>query len=161
MRWLIVLLLSLPLQAANSDALTGITTNDLIKHIKVLASDEFEGRAPGTVGEERTLDYLLKQFKTVGLKPGNPDGSYFQNVPLVGITGQPEASLTAGGKPLEIFLPRDCVIWSKRVAPEIKVENTDVVFVGYGVVAPEYQWDDFKDVDVRGKTVLMLVNDPP
>jgi Zn-dependent M28 family amino/carboxypeptidase len=162
MRWLIVLLLfALRLQAANSAAITTITTNDLLKHIRVLASDEFEGRAPGTPGEERTLDYLLKQFKAFGLKPGNPDGTYFQNVPLVGITGQPEASFTAGGKPLELFLPRDCVIWSKRLAREIKVANTDVAFAGYGIVAPEYQWDDFKDVDVRGKTVLMLVNDPP
>ena len=162
MRWLIVLLLfASRLQAANSGAITSITTNDLLKHIRVLASDEFEGRAPGTPGEERTLDYLLKEFKVIGLKPGNPDGTYFQNVPLVGITGQPEATLSAGGKPLEIFLPRDCVIWSKRLAPEVKVANTDVVFGGYGVVAPEYQWDDFKDVDVRGKTILMLVNDPP
>src|SRR5688572_9171546 len=78
-----------------------ITTNDLIKHIHVLASDEFEGRGPGTPGEERTVGYLLKQFKTMGLRPGNPDGSYFQNVQLVGITGEPSASLSAGGKPLE------------------------------------------------------------
>lgn len=138
-----------------------ITTNDLIKHIHVLASDEFEGRGPGTPGEERTVDYLLKQFKTTGLRPGNPDGSYFQNVQLVGITGEPSASLSAGGKPLEVFLPRDCVIWSRRLTPEIKVDESDVVFVGYGIVAPEYQWDDFKGMDVRGKTILMLVNDPP
>ena len=151
----------LAIAARGSEALASITTNDLLRHIRVLASDEFEGRAPGTPGEERTLDYLLKQFKAFALKPGNPDGTYFQNVPLVGITGQPAASLVARGKPLEIFLPRDCVIWSRRVTPIIAVKDTDVIFVGYGVVAPEYQWDDFKDVDVRGKTVLMLVNDPP
>src|SRR5688572_15300945 len=147
--------------SAPKETLASITTNDLLKHIQVLASDEFEGRGPGTPGEERTLDYLLKQFKGMGLQPGNPDGTYFQNVPLVGITGEPAASLTVGGKPLEVFLPRDCVIWSRRLAPEIKVPDTDVGVVGYGIVAPEYQWDDFKDVDVRGKTILMLVNDPP
>ena len=147
--------------ASPKEALGSINTNDLLKHVRVLASDEFEGRAPGTPGEERTLDYLLKQFKGMGLQPGNPDGTYFQDVPLVGITGEPEASIAAGGKALEMFLPRDCVIWSRRLTPEIKVEDTDVVFVGYGIIAPEYQWDDFKDVDVRGKTILMLVNDPP
>src|SRR5688572_9780638 len=131
---------------APQEPLASITTNDLLKHIQVLASDEFEGRAPGTPGEERTLDYLLKEFKGIGLRPGNPDGTYFQNVPLVGITGEPSATLSAGGKPLEVFLPRDCVIWSRRLAPDINVPDTDVVFVGYGIVAPEYQWDDFKDV---------------
>jgi Zn-dependent M28 family amino/carboxypeptidase len=162
MHWLLVLLFSLVgAHASTSEALGSITTNDLLKHIRVLASDDFDGRAPGTPGEDRTIDYLLKQFKVIGLQPGNPDGTYVQNVPLVGITGQSSASLSAGGKPLEVFVPRDCVIWSKRLAPEIKVENTDIVFVGYGIVAPEYQWDDFKDVDVRGKTILMLVNDPP
>src|SRR5688572_12187285 len=104
--------------ASPRNALSSITTNDLLKHIEVLASDEFEGREPGSRGEERTLDYLLKEFKRIGLQPGNPDGSYFQNVQLVGITGEPSASLTAGGKPLEIFLPRDIVIWSRRLTPE-------------------------------------------
>src|SRR5687767_5802952 len=137
------------LAAAPKEALASITTNDLLKHIQVLASDEFEGREPGSPGEERTLDYLLKEFKRMGLQAGNPDGTYFQNVQLVGITGEPSASLTAGrdgppGRPLEIFLPRDAVIWSRRLIPEIKVDSTDIVFVGYGIVAPEYQWDDFK-----------------
>ena len=147
--------------ASASEAIASVTTNDLLRHIQVLASDAFEGRAPGTPGEERTLDYLLKQFKAFGLRPGNPNGTYLQEVPLVGITGQPAAELRVAGKPLEIFLPRDCVIWSRRVTPNVTVTDSDVVFVGYGVVAPEYQWDDFKDVDVRGKMILMLVNDPP
>jgi len=147
--------------AAAADAFASITTNGLLKHIRVLASDEFEGRAPGTAGEERTLDYLQKQFKRIGLQAGNPDDTYLQNVPLVGITGQPSATLTVGGKALEIFLPKDCVIWSRRVAQEVTVADSEIVFVGYGIVAPEYRWDDFKDVDVRGKTILMLINDPP
>src|SRR5436190_8630744 len=167
MRWKTILLAiaitshSDAVTADANEAIATITTNDLLKHIRVLASDEFEGRAPGTPGEERTVDYLQKQFKRIGLQPGNPDGTYLQDVPLVGITGQPSASLKAGGKPLDIFLPKDCVIWSRRVAEEITVPDSEMVFVGYGIVAPEYQWDDFKDVDVRGKTILMLINDPP
>src|SRR5436190_16635318 len=118
----------LAIAARGSEALASITTNDLLRHIRVLASDEFEGRAPGTPGEERTVDYLLKQFKAFGLQPGNPDGTYFQSVPLVGITGQPAAWLNVAGKPLEIFLPRDCVIWSRRTAPIVTVRDSDIVF---------------------------------
>jgi hypothetical protein len=147
--------------AEPKEAISSITTNDLIKHIQVLASDEFEGRGPGTPGEQKTLDYLVREFKGIGLQPGNPNGTFFQNVPLVGITSDPSASLTAGDKKLEVFLPRDLVLWSRHLEPEVQVNDTEVVFVGYGVVAPEYQWDDFKDMDVRGKTILILVSDPP
>lgn len=136
------------------------TTNDLLGHIRILASDEFEGRGPGTPGEERTVEYLIAQFKKLGAKPGNPDGSYIQNVPLVGFTAQPSLSFQTAGGRLDLGFPNDTVIWSRHVAPEVKVQNSDVIFVGYGVVAPEYGWDDFKDVDVRGKTIVMLVNDP-
>src|SRR5258706_3935828 len=131
-----------------------------MKHIRVLASDEFEGRAPGTPGEERTVDYISAQFKELGLKPGNPDGTYIQAVPLVGITSESTISLVAAGKPLELAIPKECVTWSRRGVPGVTVDDTEVVFVGYGVVASEYGWDDYKDVDVRGKTVLMLINDP-
>ena len=159
--WVVALFSSALPAAELKEALATITTNDLLKHIQILASDEFEGRGPGTPGEQKTVDYLVKQFKDLGLKPGNPNGSFFQNVPLVGIMSEPSASLIAGGKPLEVFLPRDLVLWSRHLEPKVQVESTDIVFVGYGIVAPEYQWDDFKDVDVRGKTILMLVNDPP
>lgn len=155
----LLLILAMAARAIADQA--SITTNDFIRHIQVLASDEFEGRGPGTAGEEKTVDYLVKQFKGMGLQPGNPDGSYIQNVQLVGITSEPSATLAAGDRRLEIFLPRDCVIWSRRLTPRTEVKDSDVVFVGYGIVAPEYQWDDFKDVDVRGKTILVLVNDPP
>ena len=159
--WIIATFTSVALAGDTKPALASITTNDLLKHIQVLASDEFEGRAPGSPGEQRTLDYLVRQFKAIGLQPGNPNGTFFQNVPLVGISSDPSATLTAASKPLEVFLPRDLVLWSRHLEPEVKVTDTDVVFVGYGIVAPEYQWDDFKGADVRGKTVLMLVNDPP
>lgn len=141
-------------------ALSSLTSDGIMQHVKVLASDEYEGRGPGTRGEELTVNYLTEQFKQMGLKPGNPDGTYVQKVPLVGFTAQPRASFSAGGKQFDLRFPDDYVAVSRRFVPDIKVENSDVVFVGYGVVAPEYGWDDYKDVDVRGKTIVMLINDP-
>jgi Zn-dependent M28 family amino/carboxypeptidase len=149
--------------AATADvqpALDAISGANLLGHIKTLASDEFEGRAPGTKGEDLTVKYLTDQFKGLGLKPGNPDGSYVQKVGLVGYAPKPEVSFTAGGKPVSVAAA-DYLARSPRFTPETKVENSDVVFVGYGVVAPEYGWDDFKGLDVKGKTIVMLVNDPP
>jgi Zn-dependent M28 family amino/carboxypeptidase len=141
-------------------ALDSITANDIMQHIKVISADEYEGRGPGTKGEELTVKYLTEQFQRIGLKPGNPDGTFVQKVPLVGFTGAPTASFTAGGKQLNLTFPQDYVAVSRRFAPESKVENSDMVFVGYGVVAPEYGWDDYKGLDVRGKTIVMLINDP-
>ncbi len=142
-------------------ALETISADEMLKHVKVLASDEFEGRAPGSRGEELSVDYISAQFKALGLRPGNPDGTYVQEVPLAGITSIPTAAFTIGGKTTTLGYPDDFVASSERLQPEIKVDKSDVVFVGYGVVAPEYGWDDYKDVDVRGKTILMLVGDPP
>jgi Zn-dependent M28 family amino/carboxypeptidase len=142
-------------------ALEMITPDGLLAHIKVLASDEFEGRAPGTKGEELSVKYISDQFKQIGLKPGNPDGTYTQEVPLAGIKSEPRMSFTISDKTSDLKYPDDFVASSARLQPEINIHNSDVVFVGYGVVAPEYGWDDFKDVDVRGKTLLMLIGDPP
>ncbi len=141
-------------------AFDSITANDILQHIKVLSSDEYEGRGPGTKGEELTVKYLTEQYQRIGLKPGNPDGTFVQKVPLVGFTAAPTASFTAGGKQLDLKFPQDYVAVSRRFVPESKVENSDMVFVGYGVVAPEYGWDDYKGLDVRGKTIVMLINDP-
>lgn len=141
-------------------ALDAISTNDIMQHTKTLSSDEYEGRGPGTKGEELSVKYLTEQYQRLGLKPGNPDGTYVQKVPLVGMTASTRASFTAGGKTMELKFPQDYVSVSRRFAPESKVENSDIVFVGYGVVAPEYGWDDYKGVDVRGKTIVMLINDP-
>jgi Zn-dependent M28 family amino/carboxypeptidase len=141
-------------------ALDSITANDILQHTKDISADEYEGRGPGTKGEELTVKYLTEQYQRLGLKPGNPDGTYVQKVPLVGFTGAPTASFTAGGKQLNLKFPQDYVAVSRRFVPESKVENSDVVFVGYGVVAPEYGWDDYKGVDVKGKTIVMLINDP-
>jgi Zn-dependent M28 family amino/carboxypeptidase len=142
-------------------ALDAITADGLLSHIKMLASDEFEGRAPGSKGEELSIKYIADQFKMVGLAPGNPDGTYFQEVPLAGIKSAPTASFVVGEQTTTLNYPDDYVASSARLQDQIKVDNSDIVFVGYGIVAPEYGWNDYKDVDVRGKTLLMLINDPP
>lgn len=138
-----------------------ITAGELLDHIEVLASDSFLGRAPGTVGGERTVAYLAEQFEALGLQPGNPDGGYTQDVPLVGVTTRSEASLDVGGRTLPLSFPESYVGVSYRAVPEVRVEDSELVFVGYGVQAPEYEWDDYKGEDVSGKTLVMLVNDPP
>jgi Zn-dependent M28 family amino/carboxypeptidase len=141
-------------------ALQSITAEDLLARTQALSADTFEGRAPGTPGEERTVAYLIDQFRGMGLQPGNPDGSYVQTVDLVGLTATPTASFRAGGRTLALRPLDDYVAITRRTVPEVNVQGSDLVFVGYGVVAPEYQWDDYKGVDVRGKTVVMLINDP-
>jgi Zn-dependent M28 family amino/carboxypeptidase len=143
-------------------ALDVITPEAILNHIKVLASDEYEGRGPGTTGEEKAVAYISDQFRRLGLKPGNPDGTFTQTVPLVGFQANKiEGSFRAGDRSIPLSFPNDFVAVSRRMAQQVTVEKSDVVFVGYGVVAPEYGWDDYKGLDVRGKTLLMLVNDPP
>jgi Zn-dependent M28 family amino/carboxypeptidase len=147
--------------AASVDtAAQAITSVDILQHIKDLSADSMEGRAPGTPGEVKTIAYLQAQYKALGLKPGNPDGTYLQNVDLIGYMAHPTGSYTAGGKAISLKYPDDFIANSRHDRPETKVEHSDVVFVGYGVVAPEYGWDDYKGIDVTGKTILMLVNDP-
>src|SRR5947207_6829800 len=115
----------------------------LLQHIEILASDAYEGRKPGTNGEVLTVDYLVKAFERFGLRPGNPDGTYVQEVPLVGITSEPDVRLTVRGEPVDWVHKRDYVGGSALARPVTRVQDTDLVFVGYGVVAPEYDWDDY------------------
>lgn len=135
----------------------------LLQHIRTLSSDSFEGRFPGTKGEDRTVEYIRSQFISIGLIPGNPDGSYIQKVPMVGVTPDSAMTLTLqrGGKNLRLKYLRDFVAWTRQVVPDTTLESSEIVFVGYGVQAPEFNWDDYKGVDVRGKTLVMLVGDPP
>ncbi|GHA68487.1 M28 family metallopeptidase [Pontibacter akesuensis] len=142
-------------------ALQSINAEDLLAHTTTLASDAFEGRAPGTAGEDSTVAYLTRQFKALGLQPGNPDGSFVQKVPMFGYTPTPTATITANGKKIPLNFPNDYVALSKHYVPEVNIDNSDMVFVGYGIVAPEFGWDDYKGLDVKGKTIVMLVNDPP
>jgi Zn-dependent M28 family amino/carboxypeptidase len=139
-----------------------IDASTILDRIKVLSSDEYEGRAPGTTGEDLTVRYLEEQFKKLGLKPGNTDSTYIQNVPLIGITASNTQPLTiAKGAAKQTFKWSDEVVaWTKHVAPSASIKDSDVIFAGYGVVAPEFNWNDFKDVDVKGKTIIVLVNDP-
>jgi Zn-dependent M28 family amino/carboxypeptidase len=134
----------------------------VLAHTKALASDEFEGRAPGTAGEDRTVGFLVDQFKKAGLKPGNTDGTYIQKVPLVGITPSPAPLVFKKDAATQTLKWKDDVVaWTKHVAPSASIADSELVFVGYGVVAPEFNWDDYKGMDVKGKTLVMLVNDPP
>ncbi|HYT73379.1 MAG TPA: M28 family metallopeptidase [Vicinamibacterales bacterium] len=144
-------------------ALPEIDPAAILRHVKVLSLDKLQGRPPGGVGEAITVSYLQTQFKDIGLEPGNPDGTYVQKVPLVGITGSEAKPLTftKSSQTLTLAWKDDVVAWSKHVADGALIANSEVVFAGYGAEAPEYGWDDFKGVDVKGKTVVVLVNDPP
>ena len=142
--------------------LPDVDTAAVLNHVKVLSSDEFEGRAPGSKGEELTVAYLTDQFRKIGLKPGNADGTYVQKVPLVGITPTPAPmDISKGSQHLTLKWKDDVVAWTKHVADSASIDKSELVFVGYGVVAPEFNWDDYKGVDVKGKTIVMLINDPP
>jgi Zn-dependent M28 family amino/carboxypeptidase len=136
---------------------TSIKTDELAEHIKVLASDEFGGRAPSSEGEKLTLDYLTTQFMALGYKPGNGD-SFVQEVPLVSLEADADMVLTIGDKHYEY--KKDMVMGSSRISEHQAIKDSELVFVGYGVNAPEYNWNDYADIDVKGKTVVMLVNDP-
>jgi Zn-dependent M28 family amino/carboxypeptidase len=127
---------------------------------QILSSDQFEGRAPTTPGEEKTVRFLAERFQQAGLQPGN-NGSWFQEVPLVETTATPTPLRISGGNgPLAFQYRTDMVANSYQVQPRIALENSDIVFVGYGINAPERGWNDYAGLDVRGKTVIILVNDP-
>ena len=139
-----------------------IDMDALVAHTKTLSSDAYEGRAPGTKGEELSVAYIADQLRKAGLKPGNTDGTYFQKVPLVGITPTPTSLVYRKGDRFQALRWKDDIVaWTKHVADMAAIERSELVFVGYGVVAPEFKWDDYKGVDVKGKTLVMLVNDPP
>ena len=142
--------------------LPAIDAARILEHTRTLSSDAFEGRAPGTPGEERTVEYLVNQLKALGLQPGNTDGTYVQDVKLVGLTPSERQPLTlTKGAERRTFAWKDEVVaWSRHVADGASISDSKVVFVGYGVDAPEFDWNDFKDVDVKGKTLVVLVNDP-
>jgi Zn-dependent M28 family amino/carboxypeptidase len=151
-----------PSETAVAD-LPDIDADAVLGHIEALASDEFEGRAPGTSGEALTVQYLIDQFTAIGAEPGNPDGTFIQRVPLVGITPVPETPFVVrhNGQTREFAIDGDVVAHSRHVAAQARLDDSELVFVGYGVQAPEYDWDDYGDMDLAGKTLLVLVNDPP
>jgi len=154
--------LNLPSDDAIDGALATFSEEELVQHVLVLSSDEFGGRGPSSTGEDLTMQYLVEHFGALGLKPGGDDGTWMQEVPLVSITADPGMSMTiAGNGATNTFeYGPDFIAWTTRVVDQIALESSELVFVGYGAVAPEYDWDDYAGVDVDGKTVVMLVNDP-
>jgi Zn-dependent M28 family amino/carboxypeptidase len=146
--------LDMPLQTIDADGLR--------ERIVVLAADSMEGRSPSSPGEERTVAYLEAELRGTGLQPGNGD-SFRQEVPLVSITSDPRRArvlVHGDGGTSQLVYGSDYMTWTKRVVESVSVDRSDMVFVGYGIVAPEYGWNDYASVDVRGKTVVILVNDP-
>ncbi|RMH89009.1 M20/M25/M40 family metallo-hydrolase [Lysobacter pythonis] len=138
-----------------------INLADYTELLKTLASDEFEGRGPGTYGEEKSVDYIKAQFERIGLKPGNA-GGWFQTVPMVVSEADPTTTMKieVNGKPRELKFGNDMVVGTRTGEKEVKIDGSELVFVGYGVDAPEQRWNDYAGIDVKGKTVVMFVNDP-
>jgi len=142
-------------------ALASITVESFSKNTEILSSDKFEGRAPASKGEELTVNFMKDKFEKLGLKPGNGE-SFFQEVPMVEINSVPIENLTiedSNGQKQYAFGDEFTAV-TLRVADEVSLEDSEMVFVGYGVIAPEYDWNDYEGIDVKGKTVVMLVNDP-
>jgi Zn-dependent M28 family amino/carboxypeptidase len=143
-----------------------LSPNAILAHVKVLASDEFEGRAPGTHGEQLSLDYIERAFTEAGLRPGVPgaDGKagWLQEVPMSSsfVEGDPVLAITGKDGNRDYQYRTQFVAWSKRVAPQVSIENAPLVFVGYGVVAPERRWNDYAGIDMHGKIAVILINDP-
>ncbi|HEX7964469.1 MAG TPA: M28 family metallopeptidase [Gammaproteobacteria bacterium] len=161
MRLILAFLLTLPVLALATD-MPAFSEANLRGSIQTLSSDAFGGRAPGSPGEQLTVDYIAGKFKDYGLVPG-AGGSYLQDVPMKQITAAPDAELTvSGGKdaPLKFAYGKDMVVSSPRTAATVSLKASPLVFAGYGVVAPEYGWNDYAGLDVKGKTVVVLVNDP-
>lgn len=138
-----------------------ITAGDFAEQVRILSSDAFGGRGPGSAGEEKTVDYIRSQFARIGLQPGN-GGSWFQTVPMLETTADPNTALhlAIGDVRQELAYGSDMIAWTRSGKPLVSLEDSPLVFVGYGVDAPERGWNDYADLDVRGKTVVMLVNDP-
>lgn len=138
-----------------------ITADELARGIRELAADSMEGRAPGTRGEERTARYLQRRFEGIGLEPGNGE-SWFQSVPLVSIEPRPAGDAVITGVRWEhrLRFGADLAATTERVVERVALDGSELVFAGYGIVAPEYGWNDYRDLDARGKTVVVLINDP-
>ena len=143
------------------DAQKVITEELLSKHISTLASDEFEGRAPGTKGEEKTVAYLTESFAAAGLQPGNPDGTWIQKATMTGVTSELRAQFITDDERWVMETGPDIIGNTYRTNRNVNLLKKGVVFCGYGVNAPEYNWNDFEGVDVKGKVIVVLVNDPP
>ncbi|RLJ80372.1 M28 family metallopeptidase [Pedobacter alluvionis] len=146
---------------ADSLAIKAINDSSLTQYLSVIAADSLEGRKPFTKGETKTINYLKAQFEKLGLQPGNGN-SFFQEVPMVEIKSVPEDKMVLKGKNASLTLNylTDFVAGTRRVQDEVSMSNSQLVFAGYGIVAPEFGWNDYANLDVKGKTVVVLINDP-
>ncbi|MGJ4803464.1 M28 family metallopeptidase [Luteimonas sp. SDU82] len=151
-----------PAPAADHVFKPEIDAEDLRSMITTLASDEFEGRAPGSAGEEKTVEYIKAQYERIGLKPGGDNDSFFQTVPMVETTADESTvlRLDSNGQVRELKFGPEMVLGTRTGQAEVSVKDSELVFVGYGVNAPEQDWNDYAGLDVKGKTVVILVNDP-
>jgi Zn-dependent M28 family amino/carboxypeptidase len=143
-------------------AAAAITPSLLSAHVRFLASDLLEGRGPGTRGDELAREYVATELAAMGFQPAAPEGGWMQKVPLVSITPKVPGTLTlsAAGKSLELAGRTDFVAFPGLPKPQVQIEDAELVFVGYGIVAPEYRWDDYKGADLKGKVLVMMNNDP-
>ena len=140
-----------------------ITAEDFVHRVQVLASDDFQGRAPGTVGEEQTVEWLAAEFERLGLEPAGDDGTWFQDVPMVQTTADESTvkmDLEFDGQERTLDFGDEMVIGTRTGESKVEIDDSQLVFVGYGVNAPEAGWNDYEGVDVKGKTVVMFINDP-
>src|SRR5262245_25313081 len=165
-RWLVTtmaatLVVACAAERASAPGIDGLDEATFRRHLAALSADDFAGRKPATPGEEKTVDYVRRQFEAVGLKPGN-GSTFYQSVPLVEITADPKITLTvSSGSESRSFKYRDdMVVWTKRVVADSALDQSELVFVGYGIVAPEYDWNDYAAADIKGKTAVILINDP-
>ena len=152
----------LPRAMPQPPAADAISTERMSEITRVLASDDFQGRAPGTPGEDKTVTYLIQQFHMAGLEPAGENGTWTQTVPMIRtqLEAPVAASVRQGGQTLPLKFPDDVYLGTVRGTERARIENAPMVFVGYGVHAPERGWDDFKGVDLNGKVAVFLVNDP-
>ena len=162
--YLIILALAILTASCNSGyrkAEGTINEEDMTRIVKEFASDEFQGRKPFTIGEEKAVEFLVREYKRIGLEPAN-NGSYIQEVPMVEVTDSPDKRMKINlwNASIELSYKDDFVAFSKQLTDEIKIRNSEMIFAGYGIVAPEYNWNDYEGLNVKGKTVVVLVNDP-
>lgn len=158
---IVLLLVSCKSDPENQDSTSIVNISTIGRHMERLASDEFMGRKPFTEGETKTVNYLRDEFQKLGLEPGNGN-SFFQDVPMVEITVEPSGNMNVSGTDQNFDLEyyKDFVIVAEKTTPEIKIENSELVFAGFGIVAPEYGWNDYDGIDWKGKTAVVLINDP-
>jgi len=144
-----------------SEGLGPITAENIKSHIAVLAHDSLQGRKPFTVGETKTVNYISSELKKIGVEPGN-DNSFIQKVPMVEVTSTPSENMEITGNKgnLSFKAAKDFVAFTRREQDTVQLKNSPLIFAGYGIVAPEFKWNDYKDLDVKGKTVVVLISDP-